>query len=626
MNKKLIVGIILMIVSFSIFFNFYSVEAYSGEIDPKGYINLPSRIWIEDGIGTGKISLRAGISGYNISYQKVDINKNTFNTLENKNSEINDYIKEVNQKMKEKEANLDTLQAEYEKIRDSATATDVEKQEAYNKYNSAYQEYKQFYNTENANIKALENEFYALVPNYTSSWKDTTDSTNNVQLDFSNYTGQVYFILWVKITNGTDTYYDMGMYSSIIEKEETITINKSSASIKVDETLQLTATSSTNSDIKWTSSDNSVATVTSSGLVKGIKAGSVVITAKGDEKSATCTVTVTAKIIETPDEDNLDKEDSDEWTDFSNAKFELKKEGISGALIQISNVTVNKDNEYYLFITSNKNKPNVTSKDNKGILLNYESDKKIFQANDFSKVARYVELNQDLYISVVEKQFASGDEKVVIYGKKIERFAEPKYSDAFHATFMTDDADQIVTSFTHAEENNRKIQIKVGKITDKAILQKIKNKDSSGFANLLSFAKTNNGIYNKTVDADKDDWYAIEYTTGGKSNNSVIELNGLKDDEYYFLYIKTDDENGKFVSNEAVTLAQASVNSNGWGLFFYGSADFKWADFGEVSSDESIAPGQIPQTGSNILIWLALGVAVVGIGTFSYVQYKRNNF
>ena len=49
--------------------------------------------------------------------------------------------------------------------------------------------------------------------------KDINDSTYNVNLytageyDFSNYTGTAHFILWVKIDNGTNTYYDFMGYS-----------------------------------------------------------------------------------------------------------------------------------------------------------------------------------------------------------------------------------------------------------------------------------------------------------------------------------------------------------------------------------------------------------------------------
>lgn len=91
-----------------------------------------------------------------------------------------------------------------------------------------------------------------------------------------------------------------------------------------------------------------------------------------------------------------------------------------------------------------------------------------------NKVAYYVELNQDLYASVVEKSGLTYN--VVTYGNKLERFSEAKYSDAFHSSLMTYKLDQIVTTFTHDSKNNRKIQIKVGKITDQSILTKIKIK------------------------------------------------------------------------------------------------------------------------------------------------------
>lgn len=625
MKKKLIVGMILIIFSFSIILNLYKVEAYSEELDPENYITLPYIINISNGIGTGTISLSSSASGYTISYQKVDVTESTFNNINNKSKELNDYIEESTKTRKEKEANVKTLQTEYETLYNSGTATEEELTEAQNKYNEAYQDYQEFCDTVSANITKLQNEYNSLIPDYTSSWTTTTNSNNNVQIDFKNYSGTAHFILWVKIDNGTNTYYDMAGYTSTIEKPETVTINKTSSSVKVDETIQLTATSSKNSKITWTSSNSSVATVSADGLVKGIKEGTAVITAKGSERLATCTITVNPKT--TTGTTDSEKE---EWTDFSKAKFELKKEGISKSMIEISNITPKSGSQYYLFITSNNSKPNVTSDNtDEGILLKYDSDSKMFLTNDTSKVAKYVELNQDLYVTIIEKQLSSGSEKVVIYGKKLERYAEAKYSDAFHATFMSDDYTQLVTTFTHVGENNRKIQVKVGKITDTSILQKIKKQDSSGFADLLSLAKSSEGIYNKTVDADKDDWYAIEYTAGEGNTNgkSVIKLTGLQDDAYYFLYIKTDDENGKYISQEAVTLGQAEIiNNNSWSLHFYGSDDFKWADFDNVEPDDTTAKENLPNTGVDTVIWMALGLMLVGVGIFSYRQYRKNNF
>jgi len=582
---------------------------------------LPERININDDIGTGTISLSSSASDYSISYQKVDITETKLNNLQNKNEAINDYIEENSNTLKEKEANLKTLQSEYETLYNSGTATTEELTEAQNKYNEAYEEYEEFYNTVSTNITTLQNEFYSMIPDYTNSWIETTNTSNNIQLDFKNYSGTAHFILWVKITNGTNTYYDMNGYSSVIEKDETISIDKTTATVEVDGTVQLNASSSLNSKITWTSNDSSIATVDDNGLVKGIKEGTAVVTAKGSEKTATCTITVNSKTNTEPSEDVGD------WTDFTNAKFELKKDGNSKAIIEISNVTAKDDSSYYLFINSNNNKPNVSSDMTDEILnISYDKEKKLFFTTDTSKVAKYVELNQDLYITVLEKQ-SYKNEKIAVYGKKLNRFDEPKYSDAFFATFMTIDTDQIVTTFTHSGENNRKMQIKVGKVTDSSILQKIKNKDSSGFASLLSLAKSDDGIYSKTVNINDND-YAIEYCAGGgwSKENEVLNLKGLKDGEYYFLYVKTLDENGKYIEQEAVTLAQANVMDNYWSLFFYGSSDFKWADFGNTEVDNTTADGKLPQAGTKTMIWTSVVITLIGLGTFSYIQYRKNNF
>ena len=79
-----------------------------------------------------------------------------------------------------------------------------------------------------------------------------------------------------------------------------ITLNTTTASLEVGKTTTLTATvtpeNAANKDLKWASSDTSVATVAPDGTVTAVKAGTATITAtaEGDNsKFATCTVTVT---------------------------------------------------------------------------------------------------------------------------------------------------------------------------------------------------------------------------------------------------------------------------------------------------------------------------------------------
>ncbi len=621
MKNKVIPIIILTVLVLSMCISISPVEAFSGELDPKKYIRMPYSITMENGIGTGTVTLSDEANGFNISYQKIHITSSQKDSISAKTNELNNYVKQFNADVEQKNENIKKLQDEYENLK-SQQGKESEAEVAKKAYEDAATEANSYYETGKEKINELQNNVYELIPNYTNEWTETTNSENNIRLDFSGYSGEISIVLWVKISKASETYYDMQLYTTNLGDVEIITLDKTSAEMRVDDTLQLTATSSKDTNITWTSSDSSVATVTENGLVKGIKEGTTIITAKGIESTATCNITVKSKdaII-----------DNDEWTDFSKAKIELNKDGISNAIIQISNVTAKEDSIYYMVITPNGSEASIPSEgfvSDEAILLKYDNENKRFISADGTKVAKYVELNQDIYVNIIEEN-SGGKEKVVFYGKKVEKYDEPKYADAFHATFMTNDNDQIVTSFTHSEKNNRKIQIKIGKITDQSILQKIKNNDISGFASLLDFAKKSNGIFDKVVDADKDDYYAIEYNADNGENiknQAVIDLKNLENESYYYLYIKADGENGKYTSPEAVTLARARVSGDSWGLFFYGSSDFKWADFGTAGVDNTTASGKIPQTGANMMIWITLGLALIGGGAFSYIQYRRNNY
>lgn len=246
---------------------------------------------------------------------------------------------------------------------------------------------------------------------------------------------------------------------------------------------------------------------------------------------------------------------------------------------------------------------------------------------------KYVELNQDIYANVIEQRGMS-NYKVVSFGNKLTRYSEPKYSDAFMSTSRLNwNEGSIDTVFTHDDTNNRKMQIKIGKITDTSILNKIKNKDANGFENLLSYAKTNSGIYNQTKNSNSE--LGIGYESESTDRDDIINLKGIENGEYYFLYVKTDDENGKYVSNEAVTFAQAAVDDSGWWLFFFGTDDFKWSDFGESNTeikdngkkdDTTVPDKKMPQTGTNA-IYIAVGIATIMLaGASCYVIYRKNNY
>ena len=293
---------------------------------------------------------------------------------------------------------------------------------------------------------------------------------------------------------------------------------------------------------------------------------------------------------------------------------ELKKDGRTFAALEITGIDVKEGHSFVSYIKSSaSDKP--ASDERNDLVSNYDKDSKKLIIKGIEK---YAELNQDMYLFIYERGNRSAEEGFVVEGKKIERFAEPKYTDAFFATFMTSDSDQIVTNFTHDRSNPRKFTIYVGKITNNSILQKIKNKDSSGMSELLAYAKSGSHMVSKNFETGTT-MTSIDYDAYTGSTLKAIEINNIEDKAYYYLYVKGDTENGKYIEQEAVTFALSSKHSDGkWSMFFYDTDNFKWTDLG--TTDTTTANRQIPATGKGIAVVVALTL-LTGI---SIALYEKN--
>ena len=81
-----------------------------------------------------------------------------------------------------------------------------------------------------------------------------------------------------------------------------VKLDRTTAEMKTGDTLQLNATvepeDATSKDVTWTSSDKTIATVSTKGLVKALKAGKVTITVSANKKTATCEITITDYAVE----------------------------------------------------------------------------------------------------------------------------------------------------------------------------------------------------------------------------------------------------------------------------------------------------------------------------------------
>jgi len=89
-------------------------------------------------------------------------------------------------------------------------------------------------------------------------------------------------------------------------KLTSVAINPATASVEVSKTVQLTAvggyddgtSKKLTSSVTWSSSDSSVASVSNSGLLKGMSAGTATITASDLDKTGTTTVMITLTGVE----------------------------------------------------------------------------------------------------------------------------------------------------------------------------------------------------------------------------------------------------------------------------------------------------------------------------------------
>jgi Bacterial surface proteins containing Ig-like domains len=99
----------------------------------------------------------------------------------------------------------------------------------------------------------------------------------------------------VSTGNKIDTPYTISKAKEVVASGVSLNDVTKTLSIGGTYTLQATIapTDTTNKSLTWASSDASIASVTSTGLVQGVKAGTATITAKtSNGKTATCTVTV----------------------------------------------------------------------------------------------------------------------------------------------------------------------------------------------------------------------------------------------------------------------------------------------------------------------------------------------
>lgn len=604
--KKILLLLTLMLIAIV-----GTVSAHSVDLDPESLISFP---FIVSG-GKGTITVRSSVTNYTLYYQNVEISNATYdeiNTIkENGKAELSTIEGQMNS-LKEEYNNLKTIKDEKYTTYQNAISNNLTEEQInaakteYETANTNYTNKVKEYNTKvdeyNAKVSQINNQVKDKLPMYNdSNWTKTTDGSFKV--DLTQFSGKKSFSIWAKLVTGTNTYYDQEIYSMNGTKPTevsvtSVSLNKSTLDIKVGETATLTATinptNATNKNVTWESDNTQIATVDTAGKVTAIKEGTAKITVKTKDgnHTATCIVTVS-------------KNDGIVWTDPSNIKFTVTED------FYLKVTGLKEDGKYYGFISNGKIAPTVPDT---GWIEN--ENLPVTNKPGFP-ISKYLEKSGDIYVWIYETQIVNNvrQNKCIIEAQKIERPALKKIGTRMKCYFFNSYTGTFLYE-AHNYENARKINLKIGKVTDKNILRAIKNGETDCLQKLLDYAKNADSIYTGTVSL-------------GQSEAIANKLN-LIDDEYYYVYMVLDDENGKYFPVEDVSLYQALVYEENNGeinknLFDYLDKNFKW-NLGDddTTIDNTTATGKLPQTGASIVIYVAITLVIVA-GVIFAVKYKKYN-
>ena len=603
--KKILLLLTLMLIAIV-----GTVSAHSVDLDPESLISFPFIV----SEGKGKITVKSSVTNYTLYYQNVEISNATYdeiNTIkENGKAELSTIERQMNS-LKEEYNNLKTIKDEKYTTYQNAISNNLTEEQInvakteYETANTNYTNKVKEYNTKvdeyNAKVSQINNQVKDKLPMYNdSNWTKTTDGSFKVNL--TQFSGKKSFSIWAKLVTGTNTYYDQEIYSMNGTKPTevsvtSVSLNKSTLDIKVGETATLTATinptNATNKNVTWKSDNTQIATVDTAGKITAIKEGTAKITVKTKDGNytATCIVTVS-------------KNDGIVWTYPSNIKFTVTEE------FYLKVTGLKEDGKYYGFISNGKIAPTVPDT---GWIEN--ENLPVTNKPGFS-ISKYLEKSGDIYVWIYETQIVNNvrQNKCIIEAQKIERPALKKIGTRMKCYFLNEETStHLFEAYNY--ENARKINVKIGKVTDKSILRAIKNGETDCLQKLLDYAKNADSIYTGTVPL-------------GRSESITNKLN-LVNDEYYYVYMVLDDENGKYFPVEDVSLYQALTyekdGKTSKNLFDYLNDNFKW-NLGndDTTIDNTTATGKLPQTGASIVIYVAITLVIVA-GVIFAIKYKKYN-
>ena len=182
-----------------------STMAYSGTLDASDDILISDTMTN----GRGVIDIARGVAGYKLYYQANELSNDTYKQIKQLKDEL--------------------------RVIQAFNVYELTKSDAdYNEYYSAQMYYKNLYGKivedwTDEKIKEDASIIKNLLPNYTDSWKQTTD--NSFDIELSNFSGTKDFVVWVQLVKQDGTKaYDAEVFELTGTKKDTTNNNGNSGS------------------------------------------------------------------------------------------------------------------------------------------------------------------------------------------------------------------------------------------------------------------------------------------------------------------------------------------------------------------------------------------------------------
>lgn len=289
-----------------------------------------------------------------------------------------------------------------------------------------------------------------------------------------------------------------------------ITLNSTEATLTEGETMQLTATvapaNATNTDLVWYSSDEAVATVSTSGLVTAVAAGTAVIGAKANDGSgveALCSITVEPKVYLVA------------TITLSNTEATI----LEGETLQLS-ATVSPDNATNPSLTWTSSNAEVATVNESGVVTAVSAGESVItvKANDGSEVQATCQITVEKSIVLVNEIVLNVTEKTLNVGDSLQLTATVSPADASDPTFSWSTSDSLVAI---VDADGLVTALSPGEVVITATAN-----DASGVSASCTLTILNGeGIFVITVDSKATaDLYTL---TGVKVRNAGQMLDGL---------------------------------------------------------------------------------------------------